>query len=269
LIFLLKRKLADEDHRSFFTDGLSCIINALRHPYITSTSLGFSVQGPVPAIAHPGAAVHQHPVAVIDPEELQPGDTHRNDPEYRVACTAWCKGIGYKDIGSGCEYLHVQGVIGITAGFRKSLHHILLIPVQQRHRILNIIPAEAEQRLDRKPSDLQRRTRHQFAIVTISSLQGYNISDYANRLGRSWGVGRRHYDDGVLMVVAPNEHRVRIEVGYGLEATLTDPRCAEIIRDQILPRFKLQDFPGGITAAADAIIARLASAAPLEKPRAS
>jgi len=88
-------------------------------------------------------------------------------------------------------------------------------------------------------------------------------------LGRTWGVGRRHYDDGVLMVVAPNEHRVRIEVGYGLEATLTDPRCAEIIRDKILPRFKLQDLPGGITAGADAIIARLNGAAPLEKPRTS
>lgn len=133
----------------------------------------------------------------------------------------------------------------------------------------NIIPARTERRLDEKLSDLRHRTRHQLAIVTVSSLQGYDINDYANRLGRTWGVGRRHYDDGVLMVIAPNEHKVRIEVGYGLEATLTDPRCAEIIRDQILPRFKLQDFPGGITAAADAIIARLASAAPLEKPRAS
>jgi len=133
----------------------------------------------------------------------------------------------------------------------------------------NILPAEAERRLDHKLADLQRRTRHQLAIVTVSSLQGYEINDYANRLGRTWGVGRRHYDDGVLMVVAPNEHRVRIEVGYGLEATLTDPRCAEIIRDKILPRFKLQDLPGGITAGADAIIARLNGAAPLEKPRTS
>ena len=132
----------------------------------------------------------------------------------------------------------------------------------------NIIPAQAERRLDHKLAGLQRRTRHQLAIVTVSSLQGHDIADYANRLGRTWGVGRRHYDDGVLMVVAPTEHRVRIEVGYGLEATLTDPRCAEIIRDRILPYFRLQDFPGGITAGADAIIARLDLAAPLEKQRA-
>jgi len=62
---------------------------------------------------------------------------------------------------------------------------------------------------------------------------------------------------------------VRIEVGYGLEATLTDPRCAEIVRDLILPRFKADDMPGGIAAGADAIIARLNSAAPLEKAKAS
>jgi uncharacterized protein len=132
-----------------------------------------------------------------------------------------------------------------------------------------IIPDAAERGLDRKLADLQRRTRHQLAIVTVQSLQGYTISDYANRLGRTWGVGRRHYDDGVLLVVAPRERRVRIEVGYGLEATLTDPRCAEIIRDLILPRFRMQDFPGGISAGTDAIIARLNAAAPLEKANAS
>ena len=132
-----------------------------------------------------------------------------------------------------------------------------------------IIPDAAEHSLDRKLSDLQRRTRHQLAIVTVSSLQGYEIADYSNRLGRTWGVGRRHFDDGVLLVVAPREHRVRIEVGYGLEATLTDPRCAEIIRNLILPHFKRQDFPGGIAAGTDAIIARLNVAAPLEKAKAS
>lgn len=131
-----------------------------------------------------------------------------------------------------------------------------------------IIPDAAEQQLDRKLAALQQRTRHQLAIVTVSSLEGYDINDYSLRLARSWGVGRRHYDDGVLLIVAPAEHKVRIEVGYGLEATLTDPRCAEIIRDRILPRFRLNDMPGGITAGADAIVARLNAAAPLEKAKA-
>lgn len=133
----------------------------------------------------------------------------------------------------------------------------------------DIIPPKTEAQLDRKLGELQRRTHHQLAIVTVPSLQGYDINDYSIRLARNWGVGRRHYDDGVLLIVAPNEHRVRIEVGYGLEATLTDPRCAEIVRDLILPRFKADDMPGGIAAGADAIIARLNSAAPLEKAKAS
>lgn len=133
----------------------------------------------------------------------------------------------------------------------------------------NIIPPTAEQRLDRRLADLQRRTRHQLAIVTVASLEGYAINDYSLRLARTWGVGRRHYDDGVLLIVAPNERRVRIEVGYGLEATLTDPRCAEIIRDLIVPHFKVNDMAGGIAAGTDAIVARLNSAAPLEKAKAS
>jgi len=133
----------------------------------------------------------------------------------------------------------------------------------------DILPPKAEARLNARLADLQRRTRHQLAIVTVRSLQGYSINDYTVRLGRLWGVGRRHYDDGVVLLVAPSEHKVRIEVGYGLEATLTDPRCAEIIRDRIVPRFKLNDLAGGIEAGADAIIARLNTAAPLEKVRAS
>jgi len=133
----------------------------------------------------------------------------------------------------------------------------------------DILPAAAEARLNAKLADLQRRTRHQLAIVTVSSLQGYSINDYTLWLARTWGVGRRHYDDGVVLLVAPKEHKVRIEVGYGLEATLTDPRCAEIIRDRIVPRFKRNDLPGGIQAGADAIVARLNDAAPLERARAS
>jgi uncharacterized protein len=129
----------------------------------------------------------------------------------------------------------------------------------------NIIPAKLERQLDAKLADVQRRTRHQFAIATVSSLQGRPIVEYSVQLARAWGVGRRHYDDGVLLLVAPAERKVRIEVGYGLEATLTDARCAEIIRTLILPRFVEQDLAGGISAGADAIIGRLRSAAPLER----
>lgn len=128
----------------------------------------------------------------------------------------------------------------------------------------NIIPAGTERELDRKLADLQRQTRHQLAVVTVPSLQGYAINDFSVRLARAWGIGRRKYDDGVLLLVAPAEHQVGIEVGYGLEAALTDPRCAEIIRSRILPHFKRGDFPRGVSAGAGAIMDRLKSAVPLE-----
>lgn len=130
----------------------------------------------------------------------------------------------------------------------------------------NILPPAAERQLDMKLAELQRRTRHQLVIATVSSLQGYDIADYSVRLARMRGVGRRGYDDGVLLLVAPNEQKVRIDVGYGLEATLTDPRCTEIIRALMVPRFSKGDLAGGIAAGVDALIVRLRSAAPLEKP---
>jgi uncharacterized protein len=130
----------------------------------------------------------------------------------------------------------------------------------------DVVPPAAQHRLDDQLADLQRRTKHQMAIATVRSLEGYSILDYSVRLARTWGVGRRKYDDGVLLLVAPRERKVRIEVGYGLEATLTDARCAKIIRELMLPRFAKQDLAGGIAAGTDAIIARLRSAAPLETP---
>ena len=128
----------------------------------------------------------------------------------------------------------------------------------------NIIPPADEARLNRTLADLQRRTRHQLAIATVPSLQGLAVNDYSIRLARLWGLGRKRYNDGVLILVAPNEHKVRIEVGYGLEATLTDPRCSIIIQQTMLPLFIKGDFSGGINAGTRAIIARLNTAAPLE-----
>jgi uncharacterized protein len=83
-------------------------------------------------------------------------------------------------------------------------------------------------------------------VVTLPSLQGYTIEDFGYQLGRHWGIGTERFDNGVILLVAPNERKVRIEVGRGLEGTLTDALSKIIIENAILPRFREGDFAGGI-----------------------
>lgn len=111
--------------------------------------------------------------------------------------------------------------------------------------------------LDAKLAALETQSQRQFVIATIPNLEGYEIEDYGYRLGRAWGIGDKQRNDGVLLIVAPNEHKVRIEVGYGLEGILTDALTSVIIQREVVPRFKANDYPGGIIAATDQLIAQL------------
>jgi uncharacterized protein len=117
-------------------------------------------------------------------------------------------------------------------------------------------PAQ-EQALVAKSEALERGSGHQLVIATVASLEGREIEPYANALFRAWKLGGREKDDGVLLLVAPNERKVRIEVGYGLEPVLTDALSSLIVRRQILPRFKAGDMPGGIVAGADAVAGQI------------
>ena len=121
----------------------------------------------------------------------------------------------------------------------------------------NVIPDDREAALRAKLEALQKDTHRQLAVVTIPSLEGYPIEDYGYRLGRSWGVGLDKADNGSLLIVAPNDRRVRVEAGYGVEPVLTDAFSSVVINQTILPRFKAGDMPGGIDAGADALIAQL------------
>lgn len=111
--------------------------------------------------------------------------------------------------------------------------------------------------LTAKLAAIQQASGRQFVVVTLPSLEGYEIEDYGYRLGRAWGIGSKKENDGVLLIVAPNERKVRIEVGYGLEPYITDALSSVIINTQIVPRFKQGDMAGGIIAGADAIIEQL------------
>ena len=118
----------------------------------------------------------------------------------------------------------------------------------------NIIPAETRITLERKLAELESNSGIQLVVTTVSSLEGQEIEPYANQLFRAWKLGEKAKNNGVLLLVAPNERRVRIEVGYGLEGTLTDALAKVIITNAITPRFKSGDFAGGITRGVEDII---------------
>lgn len=120
-----------------------------------------------------------------------------------------------------------------------------------------ILPPEVEARLTEQLAELEATTQRQLVVATISDLGDYDIADYGYQLGRAWGIGDKERNDGALLLVAPNQRRVRIEVGYGLEGYLTDALSALIIQNTIIPRFRNGDFPGGIEAGTTAIIEQL------------
>jgi uncharacterized protein len=121
----------------------------------------------------------------------------------------------------------------------------------------NLLDAGQEAALTAKLEALESATGRQLVVATIASLEGYDEQDYGYRLGRAWGIGSAERNDGAILLVAPNERRVRIEVGYGLEPVLTDALSSVIIQTQILPRFRDGDMAGGIIAGADAMIEQL------------
>ena len=118
----------------------------------------------------------------------------------------------------------------------------------------NLLPVTDRTTLSDKLTSLEKTTGHQFVVVTIKSLGGHKIEDYGVTLGRTWRIGRKDINDGVLLIVAPTEHKVRIEVGYGLEKALRNDKAAAIINQAILPAFKAGDFPRGIAAGVDGVI---------------
>jgi uncharacterized protein len=102
--------------------------------------------------------------------------------------------------------------------------------------------------------DLEATTTDQLVVVTLKSLQGTSIDDYGYRLGRDWQIGQKDKGSGVLLIVAAGEQKVRIEVGHGLEGTLTGAATKLIIENSILPKFKTGDFSGGIKSGVGDII---------------
>ncbi len=117
----------------------------------------------------------------------------------------------------------------------------------------NILAPDTEAQLTQQLAALQTQSGHQLVVATLPSLDGNDVADVGYQLGRAWGIGDKEHNDGVILLVAPNERRVTIAVGYGLEATLTDALSASIIRNQITPRFREGNYDAGVLAGVAAI----------------
>lgn len=132
-----------------------------------------------------------------------------------------------------------------------------------------ILSTEAETRLTALLAALERETSDQLVVVTIADLAGEPISDLGLRLGNGWGIGQRHLDNGVLLIIAPNERQVRIEVGCGLEGLLTDRDAAGIVADVLIARIRRGNYEQGAEAGVEAITAILRRDRARPKPRMS
>jgi uncharacterized protein len=121
----------------------------------------------------------------------------------------------------------------------------------------NLLSPADEAALTQRLAALEQASSRQLVIATVQDLQDYPIEEFGYKLGRAWGLGQAKANNGAILLVAPKERKVRIEVGYGLEPILTDALSSLIIQNQILPRFKEGDYPGGINAGADAIAQQL------------
>ncbi len=121
----------------------------------------------------------------------------------------------------------------------------------------NVIPAQSRAAIETKLKDLEAKSGIQLVVATVSSLEGQEIEPYANALFRAWKLGQKDKNNGVLLLVAPKERHARIEVGYGLEGTLTDALSKIIITNAMIPRFKTGDYGGAIERGVDDIIAVL------------
>ncbi len=120
-----------------------------------------------------------------------------------------------------------------------------------------LLSAPARDRITQWLEQFERASKRQVVVVSVKSLQGYPVEDYGYRLGRAWGIGEKDKNTGAILLVAPKEREVRIEVGYGLEGELTDAISRAIIERNILPAFRRGDYEQGILNGTAAILKAL------------
>lgn len=118
-----------------------------------------------------------------------------------------------------------------------------------------LLSPAASQAIEAKLKDFEARTGHQVAVLTLDSLEREPLEDFSLKVSRTWALGRKGQNDGVLFLISKSDRKLRIEVGHGLEGSLPDALAGRIIQNEVVPRFRAGDFEGGVRAGVDAIVA--------------
>ena len=117
-----------------------------------------------------------------------------------------------------------------------------------------VLTQDQARTLEAQLAQFEQETGHQVALLTIPTLEGEDIEGFSIRVAENWKIGKKGFDNGVILVVAVNDRRLRLEVGYGLEGVLPDAIAKTITSQYIVPRFRSQDYAGGIIAGIDAVL---------------
>ena len=156
--------------------------------------------------------------------------------------------------------LHRLGLGGLlcifflaSAGWSLGIPSLTGRVVDQAH----LLPSSVISNLNTALADHESKTSNQVAVLTLTSLEGHPLEEFSHQVATAWALGKKGTDNGVLFLIAVKEKKVRIEVGYGLEGTLTDAKSSRIIRHEVVPRFRTGDFSGGVIAGTHAILATI------------
>lgn len=151
-----------------------------------------------------------------------------------------------------------RGIVLFAIGYFLGTQHVFGMPsprgyVTDEAQILG----SDRNSLERRISEYHKQTGVEIAVVTVQTLEGRSVEEYANLLFHTWGIGKKGQNNGLLILIAVKEHKTRIEVGYGLESKLTDGFCGDVIRDDMVPAFKHGQFGTGVHNALTTLLKRL------------
>lgn len=183
----------------------------------------------------------------------------------------WLRSLGWFSRGAGLQLaLGVMATFGVV--WAPCLAWALEVPplAGRVNDTAGVLSASEAQALEQRLNAYEQKTGHQFSLLTLPSLEGEDIAGYSIRVAEKWALGDKQRDDGALLLIAVADKKMRIEVGYGLEPSLPDVLAGRIIRNVMAPRFRENDYAGGINAAFDAMMQAAAGEAvgiPVRKPK--